>query len=36
MRILYVEDDESSAKLVERMLSAVGHECDRARHGEQA
>jgi DNA-binding response OmpR family regulator len=36
MRILYVEDDESNAEVVERMLLSVGHNCDRAQLGEQA
>ena len=36
MRILYVEDDESGAKVVEKMLSSVGHDCDKVQLGEQA
>lgn len=36
MRILCVEDDESNAEVVERMLLSVGHNCDRAQLGEQA
>ena len=36
MRILCVEDDESNAEIVARMLSSVGHDCDRASSGEQA
>ena len=36
MRILYVEDDESKAEIVEMMLSSVGHDCDKVQLGEQA
>jgi len=36
MRILYVEDDETLAKTVERMLEMEGHECDRAETGREA
>jgi DNA-binding response OmpR family regulator len=36
MRVLYVEDDENSAKTVELMLREVGHVCDKADRGERA
>lgn len=36
MRVLYVEDDETLAKTVERMLEAEGHACDRASTGREA
>ncbi len=36
MRILYVEDDTTLAKTVERMLEMEGHECDRAETGREA
>ena len=36
MRVLYVEDDETLAKTVERMLEAEGHDCDRASTGREA
>ena len=36
MRVLYVEDDETLARTVERMLEAEGFECDRARTGREA
>lgn len=36
MRVLFVEDDENNAKIVEKMLQSVGHDCDRALLGEQA
>ena len=36
MRVLYVEDDDTLAKTVERMLEAEGHECDRATTGREA
>lgn len=36
MRILYVEDDESGAEVVEKMLSSLGHDCDLVQLGEQA
>ena len=36
MRVLYVEDDETLAKTVERMLELEGHSCDRARTGREA
>ena len=36
MRVLYVEDDETLAKTVERMLEMEGHECDRASTGREA
>ncbi len=36
MRVLYVEDDETLAKAVERMLEMEGHECDRAETGREA
>jgi DNA-binding response OmpR family regulator len=36
MRVLFVEDDQSSAQAVELMLREVGHDCDRVTLGEQA
>ena len=36
MRVLYVEDDVTLAKTVERMLEMEGHECDRATTGHEA
>ncbi len=36
MRVLYVEDDDTLAKTVERMLEMQGYECDRASTGREA
>ena len=36
MRVLFVEDDQSSARAVELMLREVGHACDKTDLGEQA
>ena len=36
MRVLFVEDDQSSAHAVELMLREVGHACDQTELGEQA
>lgn len=36
MRVLYVEDDDTLARTVERMLEAEGYECDRAESGRDA
>jgi DNA-binding response OmpR family regulator len=36
MRVLYVEDDDNSARAVELMLREVGHVCDKTDLGERA
>jgi DNA-binding response OmpR family regulator len=36
MRVLFVEDDQSSAQAVELMLREVGHDCDCTHLGERA
>ncbi len=36
MRVLFVEDDQSSAQAIELMLREVGHACDQTDLGEQA